>query len=153
MKNQTPPSTMSMLETLEYYGADKVNPDELYAALAEAEDVRDALEDYDLDPKDLKEELERLYEIESKQQRDYEHYKEFFEQVMESWQSTLANGRWPCAEPWDQNLLNAIHEDMAAGAEAIQTLIEIRDYDESNPSDGDETRQKIAEDWLEENNK
>lgn len=65
MKNQTPPSTMSMLETLEYYGADKVDPNELYAALAEAEEVRDVLEGYDLDPKDLKAELERLYDLEN----------------------------------------------------------------------------------------
>ena len=153
MKNQTPPSTMSMLETLEYYGPAKVDPNELYAALAEAEDVRDVLEDYDLDPKDLKDELERLYEIEAKQQKDYEDYKSFFEGVINSWQDTLANGHWPCAEPWDQNLINAIHEDMAAGADAIQTLIEIRDYDESNPSDGDETRKQMAAGWLEENDK
>ena len=65
MKNQTPPSTMPILETIEYYGPAKVDPNELYAALAEVEEVRDVLEDYYLDPKDLEAELERIYNLES----------------------------------------------------------------------------------------
>ena len=80
---KTPPSTMSMLETLEYYGADKVDPNELYAALAEAEEVRYVLEDYGLDPKDLKAELDRLYDLENSLKEKQEDLDDAVETLIE----------------------------------------------------------------------
>ncbi len=73
------------------------------------------------DPESLEDELRELREVEEKP-NDYDDLKSFFDDMVETWEDTLANGRWPCPEPCDGNLLQAIADDMQQGAEAISLI-------------------------------
>jgi hypothetical protein len=53
-------------------------------------------------------------------------YKGFFDDIVDSWQDTLASGRWPCAKPDDNNMLQALRDDMQRGADAIADLDDLK---------------------------
>jgi hypothetical protein len=53
-------------------------------------------------------------------------YKGFFDDIIRTWEDTLASGCWPCAEPDDDGLLQAMMDDMQRGADAIAELDELK---------------------------
>ena len=111
---------LSLLEKLTYHPilfGDPATQEKILDALAKLQ----AFEGLDEEPEDLASRVEDLEE-KSTECNDGHHchfddYKAFFEDVMRTIEDY--EGYWPCAEPWQSEVLMRVREIIEAGCEAL----------------------------------
>lgn len=113
-------STMPLIERARY-APETIDNQELIEALEDLAKYRDIGGcDY---PEGLAEEYAELEDREEKP-KDYDDYKSFFDDVVSSMEDYC--GRWPCASPSDQNLLQAVCDEFRLRDEYQTALVNIR---------------------------
>ncbi len=113
--------TMTLSERAIYFPA-SIDADAIADAMVELEAWRN-VDSTCSTPEEISGLIESLEENQANPDHaDREDLKEFFDDIVSTWEDNLASGRWPCPEACDQNLRQAIISDMQTAGDALRAI-------------------------------